>query len=56
MGRFCLRSWIIQEVPDEDGVIMRAADDLKLIKLQSENSARVLLDWGEEGKFLRWED
>lgn len=33
----------VQEIPDQDGVVVRTADDLKLVKLQAENTARVLL-------------
>lgn len=32
----------IQEIPDQNGVVVRTADDLKLVKLQAENTARVL--------------
>lgn len=33
----------VQEVPDQNGVVVRTADDLKLIELKTEHAARVLL-------------
>lgn len=33
----------VQEVPDQNGVVVRTADDLEFIKLQAEHAARVLL-------------
>lgn len=33
----------VQEVPDQNGVVVRTADDLKLIELEAEHAARVLL-------------
>lgn len=33
----------VQEVPNQNGVVVRTADDLKLIKLEAEHAARVLL-------------
>lgn len=38
-----LRYWHVQKVPNENSIIMRAADNLEFIKLQTENSSRVLL-------------
>ena len=35
-------NWV-QEVPDEDGVVVGAADDLKVVELQSKHPPRVLL-------------
>ena len=35
---------ILQEVPDEDGVVMGAAHDLQLVKLEPEHAAGVLLE------------
>ena len=39
------RRWTsaVKEVPDDDGVIVRAAHDLKLVELQAEDSTGVLL-------------
>lgn len=33
----------VEEVPDQNGVVVRTAYDLKLIKLEAEHAARVLL-------------
>lgn len=43
------RHWV-QEVPDEDGVVVRAADDLEIVKLQPEHPPRVFLQRERE----RW--
>ena len=37
------RRRVVEEVPDQDTVVVRAADDLELVKLQPEHAARVLL-------------
>ena len=36
-------SYWVQEVPDEDGVVVGAADDLKVVELQPKHPPRVLL-------------
>ena len=41
LGR--LRRRHIQEVPDDDGVVVRTADDLEVVELQPEHAASVLL-------------
>ena len=33
----------VQKVPDQNGVVVRTADDLKLIELKAEHAARVFL-------------
>lgn len=33
----------VQEIPDQNGVVMRTADDLKLVELKTEHSSRMLL-------------
>ena len=33
----------VEEVPDEDGVVVRAAHDLKLVELKTENTTRMFL-------------
>lgn len=38
----------IEEVPDQNGVVVRTAYDLELIKLEAEHTARVLLKRKEE--------
>lgn len=35
--------WHVEEVPDKDSVIVRAADDLELIELEPEHSPRMFL-------------
>lgn len=42
-GRWTFR---VQEVPDKNGIVMRAAHYLEVIKLKSEHSTSVLLLWG----------
>jgi len=47
----------VQKVPDDDRVVVRAADDLEVVKLQAEYAACVLLayrmfTWGLAFKFL----
>lgn len=43
--------WDVQEIPDQNGVVMGTADDLKLIKLKAEHSSRMLLG-GKKNKKL----
>ena len=33
----------VEKVPDEDGVVVRAAHDLKLVELKTENTTRMFL-------------
>ena len=43
-SRFCwLRRRHVQKIPNDDGIIVRTADDLKVVKLKPENTTRVLL-------------
>lgn len=44
--------WDVEEVPDQNGIVMRTAYDLKLIKLEAEHAARVLLKTTERVKRL----
>lgn len=44
---------MLEKVPDQNGVVVRAADDLKLIKLESEHSTSVLHE-GTDAQRTSW--
>ena len=46
----------VEEVPDEDGVVVRAAHDLKLVELQTKHATRMFLLQGrrEENTLINW--